>query len=267
MKRIPSLLLVFSFLLLTHPARSLSQTTSAPKSDSAKDAPLPSADELAQKCAKGNGGREAWAKLSTLVMSGTMEVPAAGLSGTIEIYAKAPNKVLGIVSFAEGKFVQKEAFDGQAGWKSDPQSGLKKLEGAELETAKVESLFDTEVRLKEIYPDMKVTGRTKVGEQDAYTAVAHEPGGKVVTFYFDAQSGLRIAEDSESPGENGQTQKAKIYFEDYRSLGGVQVPYQIRGDAAGFTFAIHVKEGRYNTPVDDAMFAMPAASSPASAPQ
>ena len=265
MKRILSLLSVFSLLLLTHPARSLSQT-SPPKNAAAKDAPLPSVDELAEKCAKGSGGKEAWAKLSTLVMSGTMEIPAAGLSGTVEIHSKAPNKVLRVITFANGQFVQTEAFDGQAGWKSDPQTGLKKLDGAELETAKMEAIFDTEVRLKEIYPDMKVTGRTKVGEQDAYTVLTHEPGGKVVTFYFDAQSGLRIAEDSESPGENGQVQKAKIYFEDYRSLGGVQVPYQIRGDAAGFSFTIHIQEGHFNTPVDDAMFAMPAANSPASAP-
>ncbi len=148
------------------------------KDASAKDAALPSAEELSAKCAKGSGGKEAWAKISTLVLSGTVEIPALGASGKLEVVAKAPNKILQTTSIADGQFVQKQGFDGRVGWKFDTQNGLKKLEGAELEEARVDANFDTDVRLKEIYPDMEVTGRTKVGAHDAYTAVAHGPGEK-----------------------------------------------------------------------------------------
>jgi len=267
MKRMVRSAAMFSVLFFAHVCVANPQATPQPQSPSPKADPLPSVDEIAAKCAKGSGGKEAWAKLSTLVMTGTMEIPAASLTGKIEVYAKAPNKTLRIVTLADGQFVQKEAFDGKAGWKSDPQTGLKRLEGAELETAKMESAFDTEVRLKEIYPDMKVTGRAKVGDRDAYTVLTHEPGGKTLTFYFDAQTGVRIAEDSEAPDQSGQVQKTSIFFEDYRPLGGVQIPYRIRGDAASFSFVIRIQDARYNTPVDDAMFAMPAASPSPTSPQ
>ena len=246
-------------LLLASSVPAFSQTatkTSAP----AKEDALPSVDQLVDKCAKANGGKEAWAKLSTMVMTGTMDLPTFGMSGKVEVYAKAPNKILRIVNIGDGQFVQKQAFDGKAGWKSDPQSGLKQLTDAELEEAKAESVFDTEVRLKEIYPDMKVTGRAKVGDHDAYTALAHE-GRKTLTFYFDTQTGLRIAEDSEGPDDSGTVQKISLTFEDYQPVGGVQVPRRIRGTSPVVTFEMHIQDAQVNVPVDDAKFAMPPAGS------
>lgn len=249
---------VLLFFVCAVPARS--QGKDEKKMAPAKEAALPSVDELAEKCAKGSGGKEAWTKLSTLVMTGTMEIPAAGMTGKIEIYAKAPNKNLQIVSLADGQFIQKLGFDGKVAWKSDPQSGLRQLEGAELEETKIQSTFDADVRLKEIYPDMKVTGRTKVGERDAYIVVTPQPGGKTVTFYFDAQTGLRIAIDSEGPEGAGSAGKTSLYLEDYRSVAGIQVPYRIRGSAASFGFQIRLAEVRPNEPVDDALFVKPASN-------
>src|SRR5690349_14022024 len=208
-----------------------------PAASPVKEEALPTVDQLVEKCAKANGGKEAWAKLSTLVMTGTMDLPTYSMSGKIEVYAKAPNKILRIVDINEGQYVQKEAFDGKAGWKSDPQAGLRQLAGPGLEEAKAESAFDTEVRLKEIYPDMKVTGRTKLGDRDAFTVLTHE-GRKTLTFYFDAQTGLRIGEDSEGPDENGTVQKIHLTFEDYGPVAGgsVQIPHKIRGTSPVVTF-------------------------------
>ena len=232
--------------------------TDAKAAAPAKQDPLPTVDQLVEKCAKANGGKEAWAKLSTMVLTGTMDVPTFNMSGKVEVYAKAPNKVLRIITLADGQFVQKQAFDGKAGWKSDLQSGLTPLSGAELEEAKAEAIFDSEVRLKEVYPDMKVTGRSKVGDRDAYTVLAHE-GKKTLTFYFDAQNGMRIGQDSEGPDETGTVQKISVTFDDYRAVGGVQVAHHIRGTSPVITFEMHIQEAQVNVPVDDAKFAMPPA--------
>src|SRR5580700_4800323 len=99
-------------LLCASAASAYSQTATAPSGAAAKDAPakdaaLPSAEELAAKCAKGSGGKEAWAKISTLVLSGTIEIPAMGATGKVEVVAKAPNKILQTTSIADGQFVQK----------------------------------------------------------------------------------------------------------------------------------------------------------------
>jgi len=199
-------------------------------------------------------------------MTGTIEIPTFNLTGTIEIYAKRPNKTLQITNVMDGQFVQKKAFDGRAGWKSDPRSGLSVLAGPELEQTKLEAVFDTDVRLKEVYPDMKVTGRAKVGDRDAYTVLAHEPGEKTVTIYFDAQTGLRIGEDSVGPDETGTVVKTNVFIEDYRSAGGIQVPYRIRVVTPNVSVVIKIDDVQFNATVDDAKFAMPSAN-PAAAPQ
>ena len=252
------LLAAIAVLFLAYVTPASPQSNPAPKSAPSKDSVLPTVDELVERCAKGSGGKEAWAKLSTLVLTGTMEIPSVGMTGKVELVAKAPNKSFHIFSLADGKFVQKQGFDGRVGWKSDPQAGLKRLEGTELEDARLEGIFDTDVRLKEVYPDMKVTGRAKVGDRDAYTVLTHRPGGKAVTFYFDAQTGLRIAEDSEGPDENGKVEKTKVVNEDFRAVGGIQIPFRIRITSPSVSLVINVQEVKHNVPVEDAIFAMPA---------
>src|SRR5215475_11551730 len=247
-------------LLLVWATATYCQTAPPPK-DAPNEEKLPTADELSEKCAKGSGGKEAWAKLKTMVLNGTIEIPTFNATGKFEVFAKRPNKLLRTTSIMDGQFVQKEGFDGQAGWASDPQKGLRALTGAQLEQAKVESIFDTDARLKEVYPDLKVTGRAKVGDRDAYTAVAHEPGGKTLTMYLDTQTGLRIEEDSEGPDETGAVVKANLLFEDYRAAGDIQIPYRIRIKAPNVSLVISVEDVKFNDPVDDAKFAMPAANS------
>jgi len=265
------LLTAFFVLLFLGVGQAFSQTAApatgaTAKDANAKDPALPSAEELSAKCAKGSGGKEAWAKISTLVLSGTLEVPAMGATGKVEIIAKAPNKILQTTSIADGQFVQKQGFDGRVGWKYDTQQGLKKLEGAELEEARTDANFDADVRLKEIYPDMKVTGRTKIGTHDAYAAVAHGAGGKTITFYFDPESGRRIAEDTEGPDESGKVEKTSLTFEEYKAVEGIQIATKIGVTTPAFSLVINVQEVKHNVPVDDATFAMPMGTPPAAEP-
>src|SRR2546430_12354231 len=97
-------LAVISVLLLAYTVPCFSQSTSTPNAAPAKDGPLPSVDEIAAKSAKGSGGKEALAKLSTLVMTRTMGIPTAGVTRKIEVYFHAPHKTLRIVTPAGRPF-------------------------------------------------------------------------------------------------------------------------------------------------------------------
>ena len=256
----------FAFLFLISAATARSQTAPAAKDPATREEKLPTADELSEKFAKASGGKEAWAKLKTMVLTGTVDIPTFNATGKVEIYAKRPNKILRATSIMDGQFVQKEGFDGEAGWTSDPQKGLRAMTGAQLEQTKIEAIFDTDARLKEVYPDLKVTGRSKMGDRDVYTAVAHEPGGKTLTMYFDAQTGLRIAEDSEGPDDTGTVVKASLSFEGYRAVEGVQQPRLIRIKAPNISLVITIEDVKVNEPVDDAKFAIPAANADTAQP-
>lgn len=256
MRRIAIRFVVSSLVLCVFPA--LAGTPSRQESVLAESQSLPSAEELADRSAQASGGREAWAKLSTLVLKGDIEMPALHLTGHVELYEKAPNKSLRVVSVAESSYVLKHGFDGQMGWELDPQKGLRRLQATELDEARVEAIFDSEVRLKEIYPDMKVVGKSRVGDRDAYVALMRtRPSAKPARFYFDAQSGLRIAEQSDVLASNGQIEKTTTFYEDYRTVAGVQIPFRIRFTSPSANFTINLNEVHPNEAVDDSVFAIP----------
>jgi len=247
------------YLLVCLAVPALTHSQKAPGQTTGQDV-LPSAKELADKCARASGGKEGWAKITSMVLRGTLEMEAPPLKGTVEIHAKAPNKVLNVFSLADGQFVHKEGFDGQTGWQMDSQNGLKKLEGAELEKTKLDAIFDSEVRLKELYPDLQVVGRTNVNGRDAYAALTHRFKDRAVTWYFDAETGLRIAEDSEGADASGKVEKSTTFYEDYRRVGGVLVPFRIRLASSSMKLVVSVLEAQPNVVIDDAIFAMPSSS-------
>jgi hypothetical protein len=76
-------------LISVAPAYSQAPPAPAPKDASAAEAKLPTVDELSDKCAKGSGGKDAWAKLKTMSMTGTIDVPTFGVSGTVEVLPSA----------------------------------------------------------------------------------------------------------------------------------------------------------------------------------
>jgi len=233
---------------------------------SAKTERLPTAAEISERYAKASGGREAWAKLSTLVLTGTIEVASPQMSGTVEILAKAPNKLLLTMSLLNGQFVRKQGYDGQNGWEFDPESGLKRLAGAELQQTKLDAVFDTDIRFAELYPDMKVVGKTSVGNREAYKVSTKGPDGKNKNFYFDAQTWLRIAEDAETTDDNGKNLELKSFFEDYRAVAGVQLPFRVRITSSSISFVMNIQEAKHNVPVEDSSFAVPAESAAAPKP-
>ena len=58
-------------------------------------------------------------------------------------------------------------------------------------------------------------------------------------------------------GPSGQFEKTMTYLEDYRAVGGVQIPFRIRFTSPTVNFTITIESARANVEVDDALFAMP----------
>lgn len=87
-------------------------------------AALPKADELIDKFVAATGGEAAYKKQNTVYIKGTMEIPAMGIKGSFESYAKAPNKYAGFMKMpGVGDFA--EIYDGSKGWASDPINGAR----------------------------------------------------------------------------------------------------------------------------------------------
>ncbi len=94
------------------------------------------ADEVVEKYLTAIGGRAALGKVTSRTTTGTISVttPAGDLTGTIELYNKAPNKVRTVVkidasSLGVGQILQDQRFDGTAGYTIDSLNGNRDLTG------------------------------------------------------------------------------------------------------------------------------------------
>jgi hypothetical protein len=202
---------------------------------------LPTVDQILNRYLEATGGRAAFEKLTSRVSKGTVELPSLGLSGRIEVYEEAPNKSSSLIDI-QGLGTTQRTFDGINSWMQDPLQGYLKVEGAALQ--KREYDFRREQRLKELYPDLVLIGKEKVGEREAYvlqSGSARRPGAS--KWFFDTQNGLLLRENN-------------IYYEDYREVDGVKLAFIQRDDAGrGFGVVIRLDEIKHNVAIDQAKFA------------
>jgi zinc protease len=224
-------------------------------------AALPAVGEILDKYLQAVGGKAALEKVTTRVMKGSFELPATGdtgsiVPGTIEVYMKAPNKRMAATNIP-GTGSDRRGFNGKAGWYVDPDEGPQDLSGPDLEAMKGEAEFYREIKLQELSPKMTVEGTTKVGNRQAYVVSAKLTDGSE-KLYFDAQTGLLLRDDLpvEIPDEGRTTQQT--FFEDYKDVDGVKLPFTIRRLRTDGDSIIKFSEIKNNVPVDDGKFEKPA---------
>src|SRR5262245_55444623 len=107
------------------------------------------ADDIVEKALTAMGGRAALGKLTSRSSTGTISIatPNGDITGTIELYNKAPNKSRTLVkidlsSLGLGQVVQDQRFDGTVGYAIDSMNGNRDITGDQLEAMR-SSTFPT----------------------------------------------------------------------------------------------------------------------------
>ncbi len=222
-------------------------------------AATPTVDQIFDRYVQAIGGKAAFAKLTTRVMVGTWENQARGLTRPLEIYVKAPDKYVQIIGFGEAS----SGFNGEVGWSlNTTQNGLRELTGAGLARQKREAEFYKEIKIRELYARLTLAGKKKVGDREAYVIEAVSAAGNTEKLYFDAQTGLLVRRDGtaevSSDGESQVRVASEVYFEDYREVDGIKLPFTIRlklGSAG--IISTRFREIKHNVPIDDSQFSVP----------
>lgn len=251
---VTSLCAIATLAIFAHgaPQAPATKTPATAKADA-----MPSVDQILDKYVQALGGKAAIEKLTSTVVTGTFELPAMSLSGPLEVYSKAPNKNAVIIDIS-GFGMVKSGFNGAIGWSQDPQSGLREMAGAELADRKRDADFYREIKLKQLFPKMTLTGKEKVGERDVYVIEATPAEGKPEKMYFDTQTGLLLRRDADRESPEGSAH-VETYFEDYKEAGGVKTPFTMKVVRPEITFLLKTTEVKTNVPIDDAKFNKPAA--------
>ena len=212
------------------------------------------AEQIIEKSIEASGGRKNLEKLTSTVAKGSMEIGEQHAHSTLEVYTKAPNKRL-IVTDIEGFGEVRQGYDGQVAWSQDPSRGLRIVEGAELADVQRDATFNAELKWRELYPKVELTGKEKVGEREAYVIRLAPSSGKPVTRYYDAENFLVLRQIMTRETPQGPV-KIQVDLSDYRDIGGgVRGPFKIKQTMPVVgEILITVTEAKNNVEIDDARF-------------
>lgn len=215
-----------------------------------KDAQLPTVDAVLAKYVAAIGGQAAQRRITSRVSKGRVDVPGVSFGGKLEVYAKAPNKSLTVMD-VEPAGLLKQGFDGRVGWSrgSDAADGIARA-------ALVDADFYREIKLKEQYTRLRLLGKVKEGFREVYLVEAMPRSGAAENLYFDVQSGLLVRRDLPRKSSKGPV-RAEVYYNDWRDIDGVKVPFRIMQVLQDTRFVITLEDVKQNVPVDDAIFLRP----------
>lgn len=231
---------------------------------------VPSIEQVLDKFTNALGGRAAMNRLESVIFKGTLELPGEtrASGGTAEMTVKAPNLVAFDAAFPSLNYSKRQVFDGTNGWEREQKPDgqppvLRQITGLELDGLRRESDLYRYFKLPELYPQMKVIGRTAIDDRQAYEVDAMTPEGRKEKMYFDADTGFLLVVEAATVRE-GKTIPYRIYYDDYRAAGnsGVTLPFTYTifsptddGDVTGLI--IRFKEAQINRPLSAEVFAKP----------
>ena len=228
--------LVFT-LLLAQAVPATSQTTTA--------APLPSGREIVKRHITALGGEEAFKSVSSIVARGRWEIPTQRLTGTLELRAARPAKLLYRVTVLGVGRIE-SGYDGRVGWTISPLVGPELLTGKQLSETADEAWFDNTM-----YPTEKIRELTTVGVEtfdghQAYRVKVVFASGNEQFELFDFSTGLRIGTEAIRATSGGSVPTVNL-LRDYKPFGPLLQATTLVQRALGFEQIVTITSCEYAT--------------------
>jgi zinc protease len=148
-------------------------------------------------------------------------------------------------------------FDGTTGWVKN-KAGVNEIKGELLVQVKRLFAFYRDIKLKEQFARMTVTGKEKIEDRQVYVVRANTSEGTRERLFFDVETGLLLRRINYIDTMIGIIPE-QIDFGDYRDVDGVKMPFTVKTASVDpFNTATRkFSEIRINVAVDDSNFRKP----------
>ncbi|MGQ0637390.1 MAG: hypothetical protein ACT4QC_22520 [Planctomycetaceae bacterium] len=215
-------------------------------------------NDVLEKYVEALGGKTAWNRVETRRINGTLT--ANGSTGEWALEGKAPNKQVRRAQFP-GVGLIEDGFDGTTGW-SRSYDGLRSKKGDELRRAEREADLQREVRIQELYPELKYKGIDRFNGEEVRILEGTPSRTSRDRFTFSTKSGLLVRQQIRFD-RDGVPWEVETEFSDYRAVDGVAYPHEQKvivliNDQPAVEYVVSVKEIRHNEKIEDSRFMKPA---------
>jgi hypothetical protein len=215
------------------------------------------ADEVIQKYTANMGGLDAFNKVTSAKITGTISVQGNDLPITIQIIN---GKGMRSDVEAMGQTVTNCYFNGK-GWKINPFAGAPsptEVTGNELNDFKFQSSLASQLMdYKAMGHQVELQGTEKVEGTDSYKIKLTNKDDSRVTTYFISTSDYTIIKSVGTRDMQGQQTEVESYYSDPKEFGGIKFFMTRDSKIEGQIFqTVKIDKIELNVPVDEKIFEM-----------
>ncbi|MBV6520781.1 MAG: hypothetical protein MNPFHGCM_00899 [Gemmatimonadaceae bacterium] len=192
---------------------------------------LPAAKDLIARYVAETGA-DAWKSHKSSRMKATMDMPAAGMSASMEVLHVYPNRVFTKVD-VPGMGMMTSGFDGENAWSVNPMTGPRVLSGPELAAVRAES--DPSASYSRQSADItssETVEKTTLGGQECYKVKHTWKSGKITFDCFSVTDGLMVATQSRQSTPMGELEMLTT-LSAYKDFGGFKRPTTLTQEVMG----------------------------------
>ncbi|MBR9989094.1 MAG: hypothetical protein KFH98_05015 [Gemmatimonadetes bacterium] len=200
-------------------------------------------------------GAAALAAVQSIHSVGDLAIPAAGVTGTLEIWQGRPNRTT-MVASVPGYGEVRTGHTGQNGWVLDPIEGARLLAGPEGAQADDDAHFDSHLRPSALVDSMRTVERTTLAGYDCYKVQTAWKTGRETSDCYSVETGLLVGSVRTHHASTGPAQ-ALILYEEYREYGQIRLPSRITTQVNGIDQVITLRSVTFDS-VPDSAFTPPA---------
>lgn len=248
---------VVAFSLLTiagiAPMASAISQADAVSIDDTQDA---KAVEIIEASIEALGGSDVLTEAKYMKQTGTITIPSAGLSGTLESYAKSPDSFL-LVMTLPGFGEQRTGMNDGVAWSSDVMSGPRLLSDEETESLKDEADVTSQLQFRDQYPTIEFVGEVDFDGSKASKIKLIDDDGNESIKYYSVETKLPLGVEQTAPSQMGPIKTVTI-MRDYKEIGGMKVPFTIVQKLGPQEVKMEIKETSFDK-FDESVFELPAA--------
>ena len=210
------------------------------------------ASKIIDQYVKAEGGGKTLAKVRTLLIDGTIQATGDETPGTFSFRVKLPNRFY--TEVRNGGKTEIEAYNGKSAWHQVDSGQIATLLGPQaLQMEAAAEYYNTRfLGLAKQKIGTAYKGTATVHGHETYQVELTYPTGIQWEVFFDQQTHLIVAEKAtlaDVPRE--------IYYDDYRAVNGVKVPYKIEIHRGAEILAVNVTRAETNETVGERVFDFP----------
>jgi hypothetical protein len=217
---------------------------------SARQDQLPTGREVIERYVEAIGGEAAFAAVQSIRATGTLEIVAQNITGTVEVLASRPSNTR-VNSTVDGVGSIMRGYDGTVAWTMDPFAGPALIVERELLELIDDAQFDGPLHRPALVRELTTIERTEFDGRPAFKVQVTFVSGSEQFEYFDVETGLMLGVEGRRMMPMGVVPRINL-LRDYQKFGDLMQPTRLVQQTMGVEAVVQIQNFEYNTVTDEA---------------